>query len=274
MYLGVDIGGTKTFVASLDEHGVITERIRFETDHDYPTFLGNFVKALHTLKEKHFKAVGVGMPASELDRDNGIGVAFGNLPWKNVPIRDDIARITTLPVALENDAKLGGLSEAMLLKKDFRKVLYITISTGIGTALVVDQVIDPNVGDAGGRTMLFQHHGAMKPWESFASGKAIVERFNKRAEDIHDGATWKIMAHNWRPGFLQLIAITDPDVIVIGGSVGTYFDRYGKILYEELAAYETPLMPIPEIRGAARAEDAVLYGCYDYAVQRFGKRHA
>ena len=32
MYVGIDIGGTKTLVAVLDERGVILEEKRFETD--------------------------------------------------------------------------------------------------------------------------------------------------------------------------------------------------------------------------------------------------
>ena len=58
--------------------------------------------------------------------------------------------------------------------------------------------------------------------------------------------------------------------IVIGGSVGTYFDRYGKFLEAELKKFETPLVKAPALRGAARPEEAVIYGCYDYAKQLYG----
>lgn len=273
MYLGVDIGGTKTLAAALDDNGVIQQKIKIPTNPDYQKFLPELSDAISQLGEHDYRAVGVGMPVTEFDRVNGIGNTFGNLPWQDVPVHTDIETLTGFPVALENDAKLAGLSESMLLK-DFKKVLYITISTGIGTALIVDQHIDPNVGDAGGASLLFQHHGKPMPWEKYASGKAIVERFGKRAEDIHDAETWQIMAHDWRPGFLQLIAVMDPDVIVIGGSVGTYFERYKDILLAELKKFETPLLPIPELRQAQRPEEAVVFGCYDYAVQCFGDPRA
>ena len=80
--------------------------------------------------------------------------------------------------------------------------------------------------------------------------------------------------HDWRQGFLQLIAVMEPDAIVIGGSVGSYFERYGKILKDDLKQFETPLLEIPPIIGAQRPEDAVVYGCYDYAKQVFGAKHA
>ncbi len=269
MYLGVDIGGTKTLAAILDAHGVIKRQVKFPTSPDYSTFLSELTQTVAELGHGPFTAVGVGMPVSDFDRKHGIGLSYGNLPWKLVPIKEDIEKIVGQPIALENDAKLAGLSEAML-RKQHSKVLYVTISTGIGTALIVDQHLDPNIGDGGGANFLLQHKGKLQPWESFASGKAIVSRFGKRAEDIHDDTTWKRIVHDWHQGFLQLIAITEPDAVVIGGSVGTYFDRYGKLLIAELKRFETPLLRIPPISGAQRAETAVVYGCYDYAKQMFG----
>ena len=269
MYLGVDIGGTKTLAAALDSHGVITNKIKIPTSPDYGQFTKELKQVIADLGSHDYRAAGVGMPVTDFDRKRGVGISFGNLPWTMVPVQHDIEKMAGCPVALENDAKLAGLSEAMLLKQ-YSKVLYITISTGIGTALVVDRKIDPNVGDSGGANLLLQHHGKLQPWEHFASGHAIVERFGKRAEDIHDQKTWSTIVHDWSRGFLELIAVMDPDIIVIGGSVGTYFDRYESLLASELKKYETPLMSIPPITQAQRPEEAVVFGCYDYAKQQFG----
>lgn len=273
MYLGVDIGGTKTLAAVLDNHGGILESRKFPTNPDYSLFLEELAQTLATFEHKMFSAAGVGMPVTHFDRENGIGLAYGNLPWRHAPVQADIERIALCPVALENDAKLAGLSEAHL-RKQISKVLYVTISTGIGYALIKDRIIDPNVGDAGGASMLVPHHGNLVAWETFASGKAIVERFGKRAEAIHDDATWKRIVHDWRVGLLELLAVCEPDLVVIGGSVGTYFDRYKELLKTELRQYETPLLTIPPFEQARRPEEAVVYGCYDYAVQRFGGTHA
>lgn len=273
MYLGVDIGGTKTLAAVLDAHGVITQKTKFPTNPNYDEFLEELATVVAGFGDHDYKAAGIGMPVTDFDRKHGVGISFSNLPWQLAPVQADVQNIANCPVALENDAKLAGLSEAMLLK-DYSKVLYVTISTGIGTALVVDQRIDANVGDAGGAALQLQHHGKLQPWEHFASGKAIVERFGKRAEDIHDEATWKIIVHDWTRGFLELIAIMEPDVIVIGGSVGTYFNRYQHLLLADLKKYETPLVKLPLFVQAQRPEEAVVYGCYDYAKQQFGAPHA
>ena len=66
---------------------------------------------------------------------------------------------------------------------------------------------------------------------------------------------------------LQLIALTEPDVIVIGGSVGCYFERYGDLLEAELKQFETPLFRSRQFVKAQRPDQAVVFGCYDYAVQ-------
>jgi predicted NBD/HSP70 family sugar kinase len=271
MYLGVDVGGSKTLVGVLDANGVIVESKRFPTPENYQDFLSELAKVVAGFATDDFLAAGVGIPATLLDRAHGVGRRFGNLPWQDAEVRDDLAELLGCPVAIENDAKLGCLSEAML-RKDRSAVLYITISTGIGYALCRDQKIDTNIGDGGGRLLMQPYHGNLVPWESFASGHAIVERYGKKAEAITDAATWQQIAHDLCGGILELIAITEPDVIVVGGSVGTYFDRLKPHLEAELQQYKTPLLEIPPLEEAQRPEEAVLYGCYDLAQEVYGRR--
>jgi predicted NBD/HSP70 family sugar kinase len=270
MYLGVDVGGTKTLVAVLNKHGVIKEHIKFPTPKKYEDFLLELRHALDHFETKEFQAGGIGVPGP-IDRHNHRVIRLDNIPsWgKNISIPTDVEHLAECPVVVENDAKLAGLSEAMLLKKQYRRVLYVTVSTGIGLAFIETRKIDTNFGDDGGHALLLDHKGQPTPWETYASGHAIVERFGKRAEDIHDEATWKIIAHDLAQGFVELIALTEPEVIVIGGSVGTFFDRYGKLLEAEVEKYHVPLVAMPKLMGAQRPEEAVVYGCYDLAKQEF-----
>lgn len=274
MYLGIDIGGTKTLIAALTNDGEITESRKIPTATNYDHFLLELRNALAHMKSHDWQAAGVGMPTSRFDRKHGIAFRFGNLPWKNIHIQKDLERLLHCPVVLENDAKMASLSEAMLVKDTYHRVLYVTISTGIGYGLAVEGTIDPNIGDGGGRAIMLEHHGKLVPWESFASGKAIVERYGKRATDIHDETTWRAISRDLKLGFLQLIAVTQPDVIVVGGSVGNYFERFKSILSTELKQYETPSLHIPPLKKAGRPEEAVVFGCYDLAKQRFGSHAA
>ncbi|MDB5175367.1 MAG: hypothetical protein JWM81_225 [Candidatus Saccharibacteria bacterium] len=268
MIVGVDIGGTKTLVAVLTNAGVIHESRKFPTPKNYDHFLLELAHAVHHLETKDFKAAGVAVPG-RIDRKHGSFKALGNLPWKNEHIQADCEKILKCPVVIDNDANLGGLSEAML-NKQAEKVLYITVSTGIGTGVIYQQRISEELADIEGGAIMLPFNNQLVKWEKFASGRAIYEHFNKKAQDITAEADWKYIVRNLALGFFENIVVVQPDLVIVGGSVGTYFDRYEHLLVAELKKFETPLTPIPKIIQAKRPEEAVVYGCYDLASQIYG----
>ncbi|HUB93013.1 MAG TPA: ROK family protein [Verrucomicrobiae bacterium] len=265
MYLGIDIGGTKTLVALLDQKGVIIVSLRFETPKVYDDFLSELQHVLRDeMPIQDFRAGCVAAPGT-INRKLGRFEEGGNLIWKDVPLQHDVERLAGCPMLIENDANLAGLSEAMLLKDTHAKVLYVTISTGIGTGFIVDQRIDPSMADSEGGQMMLQRGDKIVKWESFASGRAIYEHYGRKASEIDDKKTWKAIVKDLAIGFMDLLAVTEPDVVVIGGSVGHYLEKYHDLLIDELQKYSTPLVPIPPILKAERPEEAVVYGCYDLA---------
>lgn len=267
-YIGIDIGGTKTLVCSLDDAGVVQDSRKFPTPKDYSAFVAELKNNLAQFSSREFRAGTIAVPG-RINRKNYIIESCGNLGWKNIDILRDIEPLTQCPLRIENDAKLGGLSEAMLLKGTYRKVLYITISTGIGIGLVEDGVINTTVGDGGGRTMLLAYHDKLTPWEDFASGSAIVRKYGKMASEINDAATWSEIVRTLTPGLLELTAVLAPEVIVIGGGAGHYLEKFHDLLVADMRQYETPMLPIPPILPAQRPDEAVIYGCYDYARQKY-----
>ncbi len=270
MYLGIDIGATKTLLATFTNEGVVKDKIKFPTPKDYALFKIELTNNVAKLSTNTFIACCVGVPG-RLDRKRGIGLAMGNLPWLNVPIKKDFESILGCTVIIENDAKLAGLSEAILLKDKYSRVVYATISTGIGVGIIVDQKIEPNLIDAEPGKMPLERNGKMVAWESFASGKAIVQRYGKRASDITDKTTWKHIAEDIAVGMINVIALVQPEVIVLGGGVATHFDRFDDYLKSALDRYETPLIPIPPVIHAARPEEAVVYGCFTLAKNLHGR---
>jgi len=268
MYLGVDVGGTKTLVASLDNDGLIQECRKFATPKVYNKLIDELADNVAKLSTKEFIAACFGLPG-KIDKARGIVIAFGSEPWKNVPVQKDIQRFIHSPLVIENDAKLAGLSESMLVK-EYRKVLYVTISTGIGTGFIVDQKIDPTMDNAEGGHMLLEHKGKMMTWQDFASGRAFAKRFGRRVSEITDMHSWQIIAHDIAVGLIDLIAVMQPEVIVFGGSVGAQYGKFKKYLDEFLKEYENPMFNVPVIKEAARPELAVIYGCYDLAKQIYG----
>ena len=269
MYVGIDIGGTKTLVAVLTNEGKIVESVKFPTPKTYSNFLLELAHTVHHLEHKDFVAGGVAAPG-RIDRKRGVVTELGNLSWTNFPLQADCEKILHCPVVIENDANLAGLAEALLHKGDDR-VLYVTVSTGIGTGFVYKGQLDQGTIDGEGGHIMLPFKGHMVKWETFASGRAIYNHFGKKAADIHDEADWRHIVRNLVVGFYELIAVYQPDLIIIGGSIGTYFDRYSYLLQAELDKRAMPVIRIPRLAQAQRPEEAVVYGCYELAKQTYGK---
>lgn len=270
MYLGIDIGGTKTLVASLNDDGSIADKIKFDTSQDYQTFLKDLKTNLHQLPAKEFSYCGVGMPGI-LDRATGASKwAGGNLAWGSSPITDDISEIVGCKAVVENDANMAGLSEANLIKDRYKTALYLTISTGIGGVYVVNGKIDMNMADAEVGHMLYKQGDAYETWEEITSGKAIVEKFGQRADEITEPGIWKAISEPIAVGLINLSAALTPEAIIIGGGVGANLHHFKSYLEEAIRQLKPEAITVPPILQAQHAEEAVLYGCYELAKQRSG----
>lgn len=273
MYAAIDVGGTKTLIAVFTEDGELKEQLKFPTPKTYEEFVKDLAINVAKLSTNDFKACGLAIPG-KVDRKHGVGIAFGNLDWTNIPIQADTESILKTPVVIENDANLAALSEARLIKESYHQVLYITVSTGIGSGLVINGKLAPHFLDAEVGHLLLEHNGKLQRWQEFASGKAIVAKFGKKASDIpaDDSDAWYIIARNIAVGLIDLIATLTPDAIVIGGGVGSHYDKFIDRLQEQLKIYDNPMVAIPPILKAQRAEEAVVYGCYEIAKDHYGSR--
>lgn len=252
-------------MAVFDASGKITEQIKYPTAVEYTDFIRELADNVAKLSTKKFKAAGVAAPGL-IDRKTGIVLAFGNLKWENTPIRQSVGDILGCPVVIENDSKLAALSEAQLLPQ-YPKVLYVTISTGIGGGLIINGKLDPKFADIEVGQLLLEHEGTLTDWEDFASGRAYQAKYGRRVGETPDEDTeaWYWLARNIAIGLIDLVATLTPDVIVIGGGVGSHLEKFHDRLTEQLRIYENPLLRIPPIVKAQRAEDAVIYGCYKIA---------
>lgn len=272
MFGAIDVGGTKTLVAVFNNKGDLVEHKKFPTPQDYESFLRTLSDTIKTLETKEFEHTTIAIPGL-INRHEGAVISCGNLPWKNIAVRDDTTPLLNCPVTIENDANLAGLSEALLIQDTYHKVLYITVSTGIGGVFIVNGEIDPNTIDMEVGYLLLEHEGRLMRWQEFASGKAIVEKFGKKASEINDPQTWYVIARNIAIGLVDLIATLTPDAIVIGGGVGAHLDKFKAQLDEQLRIYDNPMIHIPPILQAKRAEEAVIYGCYAYAEKQHERIH-
>jgi len=267
-YLAVDVGGTKTLFAVFDPGGDMVCECKTKTGQDYSRFKSDTSAEIRKLKaEFGISHCCIAIPG-RIDFARGIGLDFGNLPWQDVPVKNDIQEmLPQTKVFLHNDAKLAGLSESILLHKKYKKVLYVTISTGIGGGVTIGGVIDKGFENFEPGQMIFEHDGEKQKWESFASGSYLHNKYDKLASEIDDPEIWKEYVKNLVIGFEDMLANVQPDVVIVGGGVGAHFEKFKPYLEAELKKINNPLVPLPPLLKAQRPEEAVIYGCYDYIRQ-------
>jgi predicted NBD/HSP70 family sugar kinase len=268
MFLAIDVGGTKTLLAVFSKDGEIIKKLKIPTDHDYAKFLESIKNiAQGELKDYELTHCAVAIPGT-LDFKNGIAVAFGSEDWRDVHIVQDMENLfPSSKLLFHNDAKLAALSEAILLAGKYAKVLYLTVSTGIGGGVIQNGKIDADFENFEPGQMVFEKDGRTMQWEDFASGRALKAKYGKMASEITDPEIWHEYSRNLTNGIENLIATIKPDVIVFGGGVGAHLDKFKSYLAEDLEKINNPLVPIPPILTAQRPEEAVIYGCYELIKQ-------
>ena len=146
-YLGIDLGGT--FIKS----AVMTREAEIVGRGKVPTEPGKGVEALiartvaaagaavedAAVKMDGIRAIGLAAAGIVLV-DEGIVVTSPNIPeWRDVPLRNLLARRTGLPVVIENDANAAAWGEYWLgAGRDIESMVMLTLGTGIGGGIIVD----------------------------------------------------------------------------------------------------------------------------------------
>jgi glucokinase len=276
MVVAVDIGGTKTLVALVDQKDQALVKYKFKTNHLFDKFvadLSDYINNIQKENDKKASVISIGC-AGSIDRKNGIILNSPNLGWLKAPLKQKLVKSTYINnIYIENDANLAGLAEAYALKNINQKVMYITFSTGVGAGFIDNGRLEPSLLDAEIGYMLFRHENKMMYWESFASGKSIVKKYGKMAAELNDEKAWKEISKNMAIGIVDSCAIFMPDTVIVGGGVGTHFDKYRKYLKEEVARLvkKSVMLKEPKIVQAKHAEEAVLNGTIILAKQ-YAKR--
>lgn len=250
--LAADCGGTNLTVALWDD-GVV-ERVVVPT----PRRAGDIPEAIVEAAIPHVgeaRAMGVGL-AGLVHHRSGTLVWMPHAAGTEVGIASDVAAELGIPVVVDNDANMAVLAEGRSgAGMGSRMVLCVTVGTGIGGGLMIDGRIERGRSFAGEIGHIpFDPDGRRCPcgrigcWETAASGSALdlaaarlvvaqpeggVARavVGERATGRHvvaaaragDAAAAEAIAGVGRAlgvGLAGLVATLDPDIVVLGGSVG------------------------------------------------------
>ena len=182
--VGVDIGGTKVLAGVVDSRGQVLARDRRETPgHSVIAVEDTIVEIVSAFSRAHdIAAVGIGA-AGFVDASRSTVLFSPHLAWRNEPIRDALAARLRLPVVVDNDANTAALAESRFGAGAGRRfVLCVTLGTGIGGALVMDDRVyrgaNGMAGEFGHMLVVPDGHrcqcGNRGCWEQYASGNALV----------------------------------------------------------------------------------------------------
>ena len=182
--IGIDIGGTKVLAGVVDSFGtVLATRRRPTPGRSVRAVEDTIVEVVEELSERHdVAAVGVGA-AGFVDAARATVLFSPHLAWRDEPLREALMRRIAVPVVVDNDANAAALAECRFgAGVGHRYVLCITLGTGIGGALVMDNRVfrgqQGMAGEFGHMQVVPDGHrcecGNRGCWEQYASGNALV----------------------------------------------------------------------------------------------------
>jgi predicted NBD/HSP70 family sugar kinase len=141
-YLLGDVGGTKTRIALSENLKDIDEIFVFETKEKYKDFL----EVIEKFKERKIIKVCFGFAGNFEKKKEKLIYAPNLKDYEGRNLKKDLERILKCKVILENDATLAGLGEAYFgAGKNYKIFSYLTFSSGIGGAKIVNHKVDENV---------------------------------------------------------------------------------------------------------------------------------
>ncbi len=144
--VGIDLGGTFIKFALVAESGDIlyNEKLAIGMGAKRDDILETMRKAIEmTLlyaKKNQLPVTGIGIGSPGVCCDGIVHGGADNLDnWIDVHLSDIYSSIFKLPVLIDNDANVMGLGEAVFgAAKDCSDVIFLTVGTGIGGAIIAE----------------------------------------------------------------------------------------------------------------------------------------
>ncbi len=252
--IGIDIGGTKVLGVRLEDDDVAAE-VRAAVDPDSST-VDAIADVVDELLDGAVTAIGVGV-AGLVSVGDRMLVWGPHVQGTDLPIGDRIEERFAVPVVVDNDANAALVAELRGgAASGYRDVILVTLGTGIGGAIAVDGEVYRGGSFAGEWGHIKVERGGhlcdcgkRGCWETIASGPAL-ERLAREviggnpnsslaraiasdpvtgpavvaAADAGDETARALVTEVGRSfgqGLADLAAIFDPEMIVVGGGLGS-----------------------------------------------------
>jgi predicted NBD/HSP70 family sugar kinase len=214
--------------------------------------------------------------------------------WDGVNIREHFAKNFKVPVFLENDVNLMVIAEHRLIYPEIENLIFVKMSTGIGSGLIIDGRLyrgsQGSAGDIGhvqldalkGLPCRCGHHDCV---ESFSSGWALIEKLKSMGHKIQTVSDLVSLARKGDAEVTRLLteaasyighAIADavnllnPTKVVIQGRIAEASDRVlatiKEVVYQRASALASKNL---EIVPSKLDEDRGVYGAAQLGITEF-----
>ena len=244
--LAIDIGGTK-FTVALFQDGRMTRRESRATDREGgPAWMLEQIETIwHSWKPEaaiHRCGIGFGGPV-DFQRQR-VALSTHAAGWRDFDLPRRAQNILGVPVVMDNDANAGALGEAVYGagKDGARPLFYLTLSTGIGGGIVLDDSrvyrgADSSAGEIGHVTVQPDGPqclcGARGCLERLCGGLWLERDFGQPAHVLmRDAAFVERYVVNLASGLKAVVMLLNPARIVIGGGIA----KAGEALFAPLRA--------------------------------------
>lgn len=290
--VAVDIGGTKTAAALVDEAGAILHRTSAPTrgTAGRAAILEDVATAVrHLVSTSGLIPVGVGVgSAGVIDARTGfvLGATDVLAGWAGTDLRADLARSLDLPVAVIGDVQAHALGErAFGAGRGCDRLLAVAVGTGVGGALISGGRIEHGAHAAAGHVghvpssyagKLPCTCGGRGHLEAIASGPALAAEYERRTgvavSDLRDLAVRARSGEATALGVLELggtavgsaigglVNVFDPEVVVVGGGVASVGEVWWDALVSAVHAELLPALRDVPVRRSTLGGDAALLG--------------
>lgn len=241
---GIDIGGTNTVFAWVDESGIIQWRSSVSTA-DFTSANALVTEVCKQLKAQLFgEAIGIGVGAPSANFYSGCIEHAPNLNWGEiVPLQQYFEAEMGLKSIVTNDANAAAIGEQVYgIAQGMKDFMMVTLGTGLGSGFVANgeliyghdgfagelghTIIEPNGRPCGcGRNGCLETYASATGMQKTALELSGEEHSSKAvAEAAEQGKKWALDAFEYTAEKLGIalansVAITRPEAIVLFGGL-------------------------------------------------------
>ena len=238
LFGGIEAGGTKFICAIGSSPEDIQAEVRYPTTQPEETIgkAVDFFRQFMVKNHVHLQGIGIGS-FGPLDLNRG-SPNYGSISatpkpgWSDTPIVRMVEEKAGIRATLDTDVNAAALGEGTWgAARDVDDFIYITIGTGIGGGLIVNNkpqhgLVHPEMGhirlphdlETDPFKGICPFHGDC--FEGLASGPAIQTRFKQPAETLPEyHPAWEVEANYIALALHNFICTLSPQRIILGGGV-------------------------------------------------------